>query len=471
MSDRLEPGQIFAKRYRIERFIAKGGFGAVYAAEQVDTEARIALKIIWTHVVESDAALEQFKLEARLASRVGSDHVPRVFDVGRDAETEKPFLAMELLEGQHFEDLIRNEGPVPASTLVEYFRQIGHALDRAHGYLDKDGVNRPIVHRDLKPENLFLTARDGGAPLVKILDFGLAKMVGDSASLSRELKGTPLFMAFEQASVGPVTPQTDIWALGLIAFYMLTGRCYWVSANTPESPFTRLFTEVLSAPLEAPSVRAELLSAPVIPTPAFDAWFARCVNRDRNKRFLTAGECVRALAEALGNVPEITAADAGTTLPSLVPAALPTVRSVVPEMASEKVFLPTSSGERRQTFGRRTVSVVLGAMLTILAVAGLVAAQRSYAPAPVAASGPAAPAVNDPAPAPRKAETVSAVSVSIVTKDAGPLAATANGNPTATKAHAGHGAHTAKATPTAPALTASPPAAIAPAPLDPYDHR
>ncbi|HEX3597684.1 MAG TPA: serine/threonine-protein kinase, partial [Polyangiaceae bacterium] len=299
MSDRLRPGDIFADRYRIERFIAKGGFGMVYAAEQLDTEARVALKIIWSHVLESDAALDQFKQEAKLASRVGSDHVPRVFDVGRDPRSERPYLAIELLDGVHFEELVRAGGPLPPETLVEYFGQIGRALDRAHRYTDKEGVRRPIVHRDLKPENLFLTRRDDGAPLVKILDFGLAKMVGDAVTMSGELKGTPLFMAFEQATVGPITAQTDIWALGLIAFYLHTGRFYWLAGSSPDSPFTRIFTEVLSAPLELPSVRARALSAAVIPSPAFDTWFARCVNRDRSKRFETAGECVSELSAVL----------------------------------------------------------------------------------------------------------------------------------------------------------------------------
>ena len=139
MSERLKPGHLFAKRYRIEWFIAKGGFGVVYAAEQVDTEAKVALKIIWSHVVESEEALEQFKLEARLASRIGGDHVPRVFDVGRDPDTDRPYLAMELLEGVHFEELIRSRGPLPAKSITEYFRQIGLALFRPH----RDGAGHP----------------------------------------------------------------------------------------------------------------------------------------------------------------------------------------------------------------------------------------------------------------------------------------------------------------------------------------
>ncbi|HEX4338320.1 MAG TPA: serine/threonine-protein kinase [Polyangiaceae bacterium] len=474
MSDRLRPGDVFAERYRIERFIAKGGFGVVYAAEQVDTEAKVALKIIWSHVLESDGALEQFKQEARLASRVGSEHVPRVFDVGRDPYTERPFLAMEFLEGVHFEELVRTGGPLPPATLVEYFSQIGRTLDRAHGYVDRDGVRRPIVHRDLKPENLFLTRRDDGAPLVKILDFGLAKMVGSAATLSHDLKGTPLFMAFEQASVGPVTPQTDIWALGLIAFYLLTGRFYWLAGNSPDSPFTRIFTEVLSAPLEVPSVRARALSAPIIPSADFDEWFTRCVNRDSSKRFETAGECVKELAAALAGqpVPAIATTMASVApgpIPSLAPEPMATVQSLPP--SSVLGLLPESTLARRRSFGRRTASVVFAAMLLLLSAAGLVASQRpravAAAPGPVATAFVPATTSDEKRVEPPRAVAMTTVSVAL---DAGSVHTVALDKRRAHRAKAAKPAEPAVAeTALAPAVV--PPLPAAPPPQDPYDHR
>jgi serine/threonine protein kinase len=103
MFDVLEKDHIFAGRYKIQRFLAKGGFGAVYEAERIDTEARVALKVLWANELETKAAMEQFSLEARVASRISSEHVVNVFDVGADAKTQRPFLAMELLVGKHFE--------------------------------------------------------------------------------------------------------------------------------------------------------------------------------------------------------------------------------------------------------------------------------------------------------------------------------------------------------------------------------
>jgi eukaryotic-like serine/threonine-protein kinase len=311
MSDVLNPGQAFAGRYRIEKFLAKGGFGAVYIAEQIETELRVALKVLWPHVLFSEDAVEKFKLEARIAGRVGSEHIVRVFDAGFDEESRMPFLVMELLTGEELQRMVEHGGPLQASLVVSYMTQIASALDKAHGYVDREGARSPIVHRDLKPDNLFLANRESGDPIVKILDFGIAKILSDSTQMSQEVKGTPLYMAFEQASAGQITPQTDIWPLGLIGFYLLTGRCYWRAGNSDGASLTQLFGEVLSLPIEPPSQRARGLSAPVVPPPEFDGWFARCVNRNPAERFKTAGECAAALAAALLGAPDTRQSGAG----------------------------------------------------------------------------------------------------------------------------------------------------------------
>jgi serine/threonine-protein kinase len=211
-----------------------------------------------------------------------------------------PFLVMELLDGVDLDHVVHTQGPLPAERVATYFRQIAAALDKAHAWVEKDGTPRPIVHRDLKPENLFLCNREAGDPIVKVLDFGIAKVLGESTRVSQDVKGTPLYMAFEQASAGRITPQTDVWALGLIAFYLLTGRSYWASANLSEGTLTQLFGEVLTLPIDPPSQRARELGGPAVFTPELDAWFAKCVNRIPEKRFRTAGECAAALSVALG---------------------------------------------------------------------------------------------------------------------------------------------------------------------------
>jgi eukaryotic-like serine/threonine-protein kinase len=296
MSTLLEPGKTFAGRYRIERFLAEGGFGAVYVAEQLATEAKVAVKVLWPHVLQSEDAVEKFQQEARIAGRVRSEHIVRVLDAGFDEESRMPFLTMELLDGEDLQRLVEHSGPVPGELVIAYLSQVASALDKAHRAVDRDGVLRPIVHRDLKPENLFLTRRDDGSPLVKVLDFGIAKVLSSTSNMSREVKGTPLYMAYEQASGAPITPQTDVWAFGLIAFFLLAGRAYWRTANREDGALTQLFGEVMQLPIDPPSERARELGMAAPWPPGFDDWFLHCVHRDPALRFQTAGAAAESLA-------------------------------------------------------------------------------------------------------------------------------------------------------------------------------
>src|SRR5262245_25626152 len=125
----FEANRIFAGRYRIERFLAEGGFGAVYVAEQLATEAKVAIKVLWPQVLQSQDAVEKFQQEARIAGRVNSEHIVRVLDAGFDETTKMPFLAMELLHGEDLQRVLTRLGRVPAAELVTYLRQVASALD------------------------------------------------------------------------------------------------------------------------------------------------------------------------------------------------------------------------------------------------------------------------------------------------------------------------------------------------------
>jgi len=307
--DSLRAGAVVAERYQVIKPLARGGFGAVYVAEQLATERRVALKVLWPHVLENKRAREQFTLEARVASRIKSENVVQVLDAGVDTLNDVTYLVMELLEGRDLATLVSESGPPPPSAALEYLRQTAMGLDKAHRHVDRDGRPAPIIHRDLKPDNLFLTAREDGSPLLKILDFGIAKVLSQSTQMSGDVKGTPLYMAYEQAARGAIGPTTDIWAFGLIAFFLLSGKSYWKSGNSEDGTMTQLFAEVLSLPLTPPSMRGRELHAPLSLPPAFDAWFARCVHRDPAQRFQSIAETMRALLETgVGNVPAPSAA-------------------------------------------------------------------------------------------------------------------------------------------------------------------
>lgn len=375
MGELLELGQIFGGRYRVQRVIARGGMGAVYAAEQIATELPVAIKVLYPHILRSPDSIEKFELEAKVAGRVNSEHIVRVLDAGYDRTTRLPFLVMELLRGQELKSLVDKGGPLTLEATVEYIRQVARGLDRAHRHVNKDGNPKPIVHRDLKPENLFLTRRENGEPVVKILDFGLAKVLGDSAHVSQDVKGTPLFMAYEQAAGIELSPQTDIWSLGLTTFYLLTGRNYWRTASTPRSSMASLFGEILTLPLVSPSERVrELGGEPAWPS-AFDAWFLRCLDRDPKMRFQGAGTAAAELVQALGtsgsattgttsSVPGLTrtvtgAAHLGATSPSQDlqrpsgSKTLPSGTRIVDEPPSSDVQLPMRWGSQRPSQPRR----------------------------------------------------------------------------------------------------------------------
>jgi formylglycine-generating enzyme required for sulfatase activity/tRNA A-37 threonylcarbamoyl transferase component Bud32 len=294
----LEPGTIFGKDFRIVRPLREGGMGAVYIAEQISTGKERALKVMAAALAFDAATRERFVLEARAGSKIESDHVVEVVTAGVDEATGAPFLVMELLRGEELADAVLRLGPLPLGDVAEVLSQIGHALEQAHAL--------GIVHRDLKPENIFLATsrRRDAAFTAKILDFGIAKLVEDSVKKTgTQPLGTPLYMSPEQTDrKGRISPATDVWALGLITFHLLTARDFWRADDS----LANLLREICVDPIPLATSRAEDLRAQPLepgqfPVPAlpggFDAWFARCVSRDIDARFANAGEAVRAFAQ------------------------------------------------------------------------------------------------------------------------------------------------------------------------------
>ncbi len=356
----------------------------MYVAEQLATERRVALKVLWPHILENKRAREQFTLEARVASRIKSENVVQVLDAGVDTLNDVTYLVMELLEGRDLSALVTESGPPQPKDALEYLRQTAVGLDKAHRHVDRAGRPAPIIHRDLKPDNLFLTAREDGSPLLKILDFGIAKVLSQSTQMSGDVKGTPLYMAYEQATRGAIGPTTDIWAFGLIAFYLLSGKSYWKSGNSEDGTMTQLFAEVLSLPLTPPSLRGVELQSPLTLTPAFDAWFARCVHREPARRFQSIAETMRVLLETgVGDLavvsvassafaPAVTALDAATVGRHTALEAVTLHDARTP--AALQLTLPAGQAEqervRKAAGGQRRAPLVL-ALLGLVAVAGV----------------------------------------------------------------------------------------------------
>ena len=251
--------------------------GAVYVVEQRSTGCLRALKVMHPQLLSDERMRDRFVLEAKVGARIKSDHVVQVVGAGLDGGVS--WLAMELLEGQDLASAVAERGALPLDDVREVMAQLGHALGAAH--------DAGIVHRDLKPENVFLaTPRNGGrregAPFtLKVLDFGVAKLVAEAQLFMTAAVGTPMWMAPEQSmSGGDVRPSSDVFALALIAYRLLTATFYWRSAYDESPSPQAILREVTMQAYEPASKRAARRDVAHRLPPGFDAWFARCTAHD-----------------------------------------------------------------------------------------------------------------------------------------------------------------------------------------------
>jgi len=254
-------GRILNGKYRIESEMGSGAMGTVYMAEHIGLKKKVALKVLHPDLQVSDESLQRFQREGIAAGKFSHPHLIQIFDFDK-GEGRVFYLAMEFVEGSNLTAFLRQRGRLPVPVAVRLARQILSCLAEAHRH--------GIVHRDLKPDNIMVTEGTRGELRVKVLDFGLAKL-GDRRLISSpvtqpgRLLGTPLYMAHEQALGDPVTPRTDIWALGLVMFTLLTGKSYWQAATNPDAGVNALFVEVLNLPLPSASVRLRESRSPPAP--------------------------------------------------------------------------------------------------------------------------------------------------------------------------------------------------------------
>jgi serine/threonine protein kinase len=303
----LDEGNDFAGDYVIERALSRGGMGAVYVALQKSTGRRRALKLMHPQLAGDARAVERFTREAKVGGLIHSDHIVEVLGAGVDEKSGVPWLSMELLEGEDLASRL-SRGPMPANEAAVVLKQVAHALGAAHDV--------GVVHRDLKPENVFLvqTRRVGAEVLVKVLDFGIAKVVAEAGGTNSGFIGTPAYMAPEQCASGTVTPASDVWAFALMAFAMLTGKAFWKAMHLSEGGPIQVLNEVATAAPVLASVRASEYGVSDKLPAGFDAWFAKAATRDAAQRFPEARSAWNALAPVLGMVPE--AAPLEDTAPS-----------------------------------------------------------------------------------------------------------------------------------------------------------
>jgi serine/threonine-protein kinase len=224
----FEPGDVLDGKYRLEELLGVGGMGVVVAARHIELDERVAIKFLARRREPSPEARERFRREARAGFRMSSEHAVRVLDLVFPANAP-PYMVLELLDGSDFALLLARHGRFGPDRAVGYILQVCEAVAEAHAL--------GIVHRDLKPDNLFLCRHADGAPCVKVLDFGLAKMevIDHAITVINKGLGTPQYMAPEQwVSASEVGPAADVWALGVILYQMLTGVCPFDAATDQE---------------------------------------------------------------------------------------------------------------------------------------------------------------------------------------------------------------------------------------------
>ena len=299
-------GAFVANRYRVVRFVARGGMGEVYEAEDLELRGRVALKTIHSAAAEEAGAIERFKREIQLARRVTHPNVCRIFDVGfHELAPGRPplvFLTMELLEGETLAQRLRRAGKLSPAAALTLARQMADALGAAH--------RAGVVHRDFKTENVFLVPGSDGERVV-VTDFGIARSGDDrfAATLTSDGKviGTPAYMAPEQIEGAPLTPAADQYAFGVVLFELVTGELPFRGEN-PIVTAARRLTEAPPSPRDfAPEL-----------DPVWEATILRCLARRPEDRFRDVQAAVRALGGET-ELPALPAAPAAAPRPLPAP--------------------------------------------------------------------------------------------------------------------------------------------------------
>ncbi|WP_394836924.1 serine/threonine-protein kinase [Pendulispora rubella] len=287
-------GAVLADRYRLTRSLGSGGMGSVYAATSLETGQSVAIKVLHREFLSDAGVLSRFLEEGRTCQKLVHPNIVRVFGTGHarvdgasQVHAELPFLVMELLEGVPLSAYTKNGGRVPLTQAVPIVQAVLFGLAAAHA--------EGIVHRDLKPENVFLAREPNGQFIVKILDFGIAKVMDEAGGMGKKtstgmLLGTPAYMSPEQIKNSKdVDPRSDLFSLGVLFYEMLAGAPAFPAPNE----FAKLSAVLTTEP--EPIERIDPKLAFLTP------FIAQSIAKDRQQRFQSAAAMMHALAAVLGH--------------------------------------------------------------------------------------------------------------------------------------------------------------------------
>jgi serine/threonine protein kinase len=358
----LEPGQILGGRYEVTGYIGAGGMGAVYSARHARTGRELAVKVLLPELATRADLMQRFMAEARAAGALNHPGIVEVVDLDHDGDLH--YIVMERLEGEELQARMRRGHPLDIAFVARVGADIADAIGCAHSHTPK------IIHRDLKPQNVILARKGRQQDVVKILDFGIAKLVEaesleHSLTRSGEIYGTPLYMSPEQLrNTRDVDERTDIYAIGVILFHALAGTPPFKGQSFPDLVIA-ISTET-HPPLR--SLRPDVPSA-------LAAVIERAMARDKQDRYPFAGQLRDALLPFAG-----ARAGADSDLAAAT-------RPLAPTMTLPPS--PASAPRRRGLI----VGVAAAGLVAVAIGLGLRQRRRSAAPAKV----PPAPVVEAPA--------------------------------------------------------------------------
>jgi eukaryotic-like serine/threonine-protein kinase len=283
----IAAGDVLMKKYRVERLIGEGGTGIVLSATRLDKdqEQRVAIKFL-RRALDSDEIRTRFEREATAMVAIASEHVVPVLDAGA-LDDGAPYMVMEYLEGRDLARVLKEDGPLPLEQAVDCMLQVCKGLAQAHAH--------GIVHRDLKPANLFLTRREDGHVHIKVVDFGISKILDkqliandgkpDEMTSAFTCLGSPRYMAPEQVKNSKeVDGRADLWSVGAVLFQLLTGQYAFDADSNLQASLAVMTAEPRSLEALAPSVPKELCAV-----------VRRCLTREIEDRFQTAADLGAAL--------------------------------------------------------------------------------------------------------------------------------------------------------------------------------
>ncbi|HEX8952096.1 MAG TPA: serine/threonine-protein kinase, partial [Polyangia bacterium] len=327
-------GKVVAERYKLVEKIGQGSSGAIYRGEHTTLHKKVAVKLLHAQLSTDDTALERFRREATTVAEIENEHILQVLDYGR-SDDNRLFFAMEFLEGETLTKVIEREKRLPIDRALDILSQICEGLIEAHGL--------GYVHRDLRPRNVFLVNRRGRADFVKLLDFGLAKLILPDAEAKQTAMGMtfgdPRYMSPEQARGEALDRRSDIYSLGAIAFEMLTGSPPYTGSGTFE-----ILQQHLDAPV--PKVRDQRPDCP----PWLDAAVQRALAKKPDGRFDTVAKVLEAL-RAEQQRPVATAKPAPVAAPPPVESMGPTATQPLPAPAA-----PARTPSMRETQAMTTLA-------------------------------------------------------------------------------------------------------------------